>query len=556
MTIDPSSPKFAGQVRMEVTILRPLSTIWLHAKRLKLVSAKVSQRGRVQTATVKYRPRVGQVGIAVQTRLREGRATVVLHYQGQFAPQGVGLFTNRQASHAFTHFQPVFARRAFPCFDEPRFKIPWQLTLVVPENMDALSNVGVTQTVSRGDGFKRVVFEQTPALPSYLLAFTVGLFKRHPIAGTSRPTSLLQRQRRLRSVAYATRVAKDLLTDVERYLDDPMPYPKLDILAVPNLAPLAMENPGLITVRESAISPAGARSRLSLRLVLAHELAHLWFGDLVTPRHWDDLWLSEGLAFWLERKLVLQRDEEGSSRTLREAGYGDRTMKLDERSWSQPIQGTSTIQTRFANELEGNAPKTIGPWSRTRSWMKSAAVMDMLEAWLGPTAWRAALRQFVATHRHQTATAFGFASVLARATRPEVASVLQAYVQQPGLPRVAVRWSCRRGRTTVLLSQRPYAPIGDARAPPREHRWTVPVCLRYPSGRGCVLLRKQQHRVRLPTTSCPRWIHPSSGGTGYYRFALGKNELQGVLRFQEQTHTKGAGCLGVKYPSRLLRWHI
>ena len=311
LTIDPASEAFAGTITTELEITAPVTTLWLDGKELVIDEATfVVGRERIAARAI-YGDKEF-VGLVLPRPLAPGRATLVAKYRGKMhRGSGDGIYTAQEANewYAFTQFEISDARRAFPCFDEPSYKIPWRITIHTRQPLVVLSNTPIESEQAEPGGMKVVRFAETKPLPSYLVAFAVGPFEAVD-AGKTRsgaPIRIVVPHGRSKDAAYPVQATKPLLDLLEDYFGTPYPYPKLDMLAVSVFNAGAMENAGLITWRQELLlvkpEELTLDRRKSYAITAAHEMAHQWFGDYVTLAWWDDTWLNESFASWMESKM-------------------------------------------------------------------------------------------------------------------------------------------------------------------------------------------------------------------------------------------------------------
>jgi alanyl aminopeptidase len=322
LAVDPAADHFTGEVEIELAIAAPTRVIWLHAAALTIASASIVAGGATQPATIVDDAAHERIGVVVPTPLAAGPATVTLAYRGEVTDDdAVGVFRQEVEgrTYLFTQFQANYARRAAPCFDEPGWKTPWLVEVTAPAGLVVLGNTAAVRT-ELVDGRQVVGFAPTAPLPSYLVALAVGPFELvdvGPVGQAAVPTRIATPVGRAAEAAAAARFTPRAVAALEAYLGRPLPLTKLDLVAAPTLFG-AMEHPGLVTFAAEILLEDPARpsfaGRRQLRQTVAHELAHQWFGNLVTPAWWDDLWLSEALASWLGERTA--RAVEGPRRRL------------------------------------------------------------------------------------------------------------------------------------------------------------------------------------------------------------------------------------------------
>ena len=295
LRLDPEKRSYTGSVHVELKVANATDTIRFHAEGQRLTRVTLRQGGDSVIVT-RTTGDHGLQTLGAARKLTPGTATLDIEFTHLYGTRAVGLYKaiQDQRGYLFTQFESDDAREAFPCWDEPGFKFPYQIVLEVPEAQEALSNTPIESSVPK-DGWKTVTFKRTPPLPSYLLAIAVGPFEYSPVAGTKVPTRIVTCRGRKQLAAITVQTTPKILAGLERWFGVPYPFEKLDLIAVPEFAYGAMENAGLITFRDDVLllDPASASTsqRRSNANVICHELAHMWFGDLVTMAWWDDLWL-------------------------------------------------------------------------------------------------------------------------------------------------------------------------------------------------------------------------------------------------------------------------
>ena len=526
LELDPDRVDFRGQVEISLGLDGPRGDLWVSSRALAYRGGSLVQDGRTISVTVEPDDLRGAAHLVLGQTAAAGPAVLRLEYTGKVGETPQGLFRERSSSGwaIYTELEPIDARRVFPCFDEPSFKIPWELTLVVPARLVAVSNTDPLDESSAGPETKRIRFRTTRPLPSYLVALGVGDFDvvaPPPLPASSvRTTPLRVRgiapRGRGADLAWALRSGGELLGHLEAWFGSPFPYEKLDHLTIPDTG-VAMENAGLITYPEASLllgPDSSEDDRQSLAITMAHEMAHQWFGDLVTMRFWDDTWLNESFAEFLETTAVRdwaperEADLDAAEDTLR-------AMKNDRLESARPI--------RMGVETEAD----LTGWDNAALYPKGAAVLAMFETLLGPVAFRDGVRRYIAAHRDGNATTEDLLGELSRDR--DIRGAFRTFIDQPGLPRVHARLQCGGEGPRVTLRQERALPVGS-RAD-RSLRWEVPVCVRAEGrpGPSCTLLTAEQGTVALPGKRCPAWIHPNTGAAGYYLWTLPPAQMDALL---------------------------
>jgi alanyl aminopeptidase len=518
LDLDAARPDYTGAVHVDLDVRNPVRSFSLHAEGLTLL--KVSLKGTAGEVPVTHRQASDAVvAIEAQAPLAPGRYVLDVDFKNDFDTRANGLYRLETGgnAYAFSQFEADEAREAFPAWDEPSFKIPYQVTLVVPEAHLAVSNTpALSETVK--DGRKTVLFKQTPPMPSYLLAVATGPLETVPVPGMSVPGRIVTVKDMGRLAGEAVRVAPKALAAMERYFGRPYPYEKLDLLAVPEFWPGAMENAGAITFRDNYLllepGRATASQKRLLAGVMAHELAHMWFGDLVTMEWWDDLWLNESFASWLGDKVTQEafpetNEEVASVQSVQNAMVGD--ARLATRAIRQPVKTAANL-LQSADELAYN---------------KGQAVLGMIEAWLGPEVFRRGVLDYLAAHEWKNARAEDLWNALSKASGKDVRAPLESFLNQPGVPLVTVDIA---GPGKVRVSQRRF--LNHGVAAPGPALWQVPVRLAWSTGGAptttTVLLTQPTQTFPLPTAEPVAWIYPNAGERGYYRWHVPRAMLTGL----------------------------
>jgi len=516
LTIVPSQDTFSGTIEIALNVRESTPLIWLNATDLTIQTASLNAGGTTLAARV-IPGGTDFVGLAFDQPAAPGEAALHIVYSGKMsASSSSGIFRNQVAGewYAFTQFEAIDARRAFPCFDEPSFKVPWQIALHVKREHMALSNQPVISETDEPDGMKAVRFAPTRPLPSYLIALAVGPFDAVDAghAGAKKtPLRIIVPRGMAGQAKYAAEVTGQLLSTLEDYVGIPYPYDKLDSIAVP-LFGGAMENAGLITYAQTLILAKPSEDSLerqrSYASVSAHEMAHMWFGDLVTTAWWNDIWLNEAFATWMSDKTLEKWKPEWHTELSKEAST-ERAMSSDSlvsaRRIRQPIESKGDIANAFD----------------TITYEKGAAVISMFEHWLSVEKFRTGVQRYLNEHAYGNATAADFLAAVSAAAGRDIAPAFSTFLEQPGVPLVSGEVKCgENGEPSRLtLAQRRFLPLGSPAAP--DQLWQIPVCVRYANaGQGslCTLLAQPSASVALPAGQpCPSWALLNDGGAGYYR---------------------------------------
>ncbi|ASG20814.1 hypothetical protein Y958_08330 [Nitrospirillum viridazoti CBAmc] len=522
LTIDPDQTEYSGQVEIKIALSKAADHIWLNGRDLDMASAEVvTAAGEHLPATWDQVTPDGVARMGFPRSLAPQTLILRFTYTAPFDPSLDGLYrvSEKGLNYAFSQFEAISARQAWPCFDEPRFKTPYDITLTVKAGDEAVTNTLPVREEAVPGGGRRLTFAPTRPLPTYLLAFAVGPLDivKGP---TIPPSGARRRPIPLRGVAlhgkgprlaYALSVTPGLFLTMERYFGIPYAYGKLDLIAAPDFDAVGMENAGTIIYSEQRLlvkadDTVDARRRF---LVLhAHEIAHQWFGDLVTPAGWEDIWLNEAFASWLAPKVVdAWQPRMLTARVVEQEAL--EAMDLDSlastRTIHQPIATTSDIETAFDNI----------------TYRKGAGVLSMVEGYIGPDAFRKAVATHLRRHIDGVATAQDFFGALADTEHdPVLVDSLRSYINLPGVPRLSLGWTCPRTGLQVLTAQRRYRPLGSEAA--TAAHWTLPLCVR-PGAAGattCMMVTAARQTLSLSQSACPAVLIPNATGSGYFRLSL------------------------------------
>jgi puromycin-sensitive aminopeptidase len=503
---------FEGKLELELNLGRPRRDLVLHALDLTVESANARVSGKtVRAEKIVPDAESETVTLSFPGELPAGALVVDLAWRGKFSPGLRGLY--RAGPLAVTQFEAADARRVFPCFDEPAFKARWQVTLAqVPKGATAIGNGAIQTDEELAGGARQVVFGETPPLSSYLIAICVGdLVGSAPVVARKVPIRTWSVPAKKHLTAFAQECAQAVLPLLEDYFGQPYAYGKLDQIGVPDFEAGAMENAGAITFREVALLLDAATAPLSLQKrvaeVITHELAHQWFGNLVTMVWWDDLWLNEAFATWMAYKIVDAWRPNWRVWMDFEVGKGA-ALHLDALRSSHPIRA----EIKNAEEA-GEAFDAI-------TYEKGGAILRMIEGWLGEDAFRSGIRLYMRKHREKNATADDLWGALAESSGQPILELANAWIRQTGYPLVQLS----EAGGSVALKQRRFFSDPEAREQGVATRWLVPVVLRFRDDKGVherrVLLPPGgtgEARVDLKAEGAVRWVLANSGARGFYR---------------------------------------
>ena len=511
VTPDPGALTLTGHVRIDLTVHAATSRIVLNDA--DIVIDKASLSGEAAAPVVSYDDKTETASFAFAHPLAPGHYALSLDYHGKIYQQASGLFALDYQTAAgskralFTQFENSDARRFVPCWDEPGRKASFGLTVIAPADQLALSNMPVAQTTALPGGLQRVRFQDTPKMSSYLLYLGVGDFERVHRDVDGVDVGVVVKRGDTARAAYALDAAAHLLPYYNSYFGKPYPLPKLDLVAGPGSSQFfsAMENWGAIFFFESDVlvdSDVSTESdRQDVYVTVAHEMAHQWFGDLVTMAWWDDLWLNEGFASWMENKATDQFHPEWKL-WLQELGEKEGAMQVDARA------GTHPIIEPIDDVLQANeAFDTI-------TYSKGAAVIRMFEAYVGPDAFRAGVRRYIAAHAYgNTVTDDLWREIDPASPGKPLSGVAHDFTLQAGVPMIReITAVCHNGQTDLMLAQEQFAVDPPAGKPAS---WHVPVTVKVLGG-GTAQAVIGQPGAQLTVQGCGPVVL-NAGQAGYFR---------------------------------------
>ncbi len=506
-----SNATFSGDVTIHVRLLKPASSIVLNSAEIEFQEATIAAGGSVQTASVSLDGKNETATLAVPKAIPAGVADIHIRYTGILNDQLRGFYLSQTSRrrYAVTQFEATDARRAFPCFDEPASKAVFRITLIIDKGDTAISNGRiVSDTPGPGDDKHTLQFSPSPKMSTYLVAMMVGDFACVEGGADGIPIRVCAVPEKKDLLSYALLSAENILKFYDRYYQTKYPYQKLDIIAFPDFSASAMENTAAITYREVLLTiddkSASVDAHQAVAEVLAHEMAHQWFGDLVTMKWWDDIWLNEGFATWMSWKPI-------------EAWKPDWHAERNEIQESAGSLSADSIASVRAVRAKAETPAEIQTLFDGIAYGKAASVLRMVEAYVGPEIFRKGVNAYLEKHAYANATAEDFWNQVAAASGKPVDKIMAGFTEQSGAPLVSIKSACQGNATQVTLAQERY--FGDAAklSAGSLEIWQIPVNLRPAGSKEAVsrLLTQRQQTFELP--GCSPWVYANAGGRGYYR---------------------------------------
>jgi aminopeptidase N len=511
LTPDLKSATFAGVESIDVVLKNPSNSITLNSAEIAFQSVMITVAGKQQTAVVTLDANNQQATFRFSQTLPAGKAKLAIRYTGILNNELRGFYLSKteRRNYAVTQFESTDARRAFPSFDEPALKATFDISLAVDKGDTAISNSPIaSDNPGPGDGKHTITFLTTPRMSTYLVALLVGDFQC---------TSGEQDGVAIRSCAtpdkvgltpYSVEVAKFMLHYYNTYFGIPYPLKKLDLIALPDFEAGAMENFGAITYRETTLlldqKTASIASKQQVAVDIAHEMAHQWFGDLVTMEWWDNVWLNEGFATWMEDKSVAAMYPDWHMDEIVATDLDD-TLNVDAQPTTRPIRARA------------ETPDEINEMFDAIAYGKAGHVLVSVENFVGPETFREGVHNYLTAHLYANATAEDFWNAEAAASHKPVDRIMDSLVSQPGVPLLTFG---EPSSGKVAVSQTRFY-LSPSIQPNEKQKWVLPVCFKTDaSGQDCEVLNPDSASLHVPSDSI---FFANAGGTGYYRSLYSSN---------------------------------
>ena len=521
-TLDPASDGFSGHAIIQIDLGKPTQSFFIHNKKLNISEVTFQGANKTLKPTWNLFPKEEQMGVFFDEVLPPQTATLEIKFSGHYGKELKGLykFSHESGDYLFSQMEPISARSLFPCFDEPHFKTPFRINLTVPKDLIAITNMPQIDESAHGEAFVTKKFLPSPPLPTYLVAILVGPFDE--VVGPSIPATQLRTspiplrgfslKGKGEQLQHALKNTGSILLALENYFGMAHPYPKIDIIAVPDFGAGAMENPGAITFREWLLlldeKSATVQQKRAFTGVMAHELVHQWFGNLVTLAWWDDLWLNEAFATFLGHKITA----EVSPQSLALEQLVKRThsaMNSDSipsaRQIRQPIDSHHDIHNAFDGI----------------TYSKGAGFLSMLEGLLGEENFQKAIGAFLRQNAEGIATVDDLLHALEAQGKQPISQVAKSFLNQPGVPTLDFDLSCNAETNHIRVGQRRYFKMGLA-PETNDQLWNLPFCFKTNADdKTCLTLQKKQDAFKQDV--CPDFLFPNAAARGYFRFKLAQD---------------------------------
>ena len=502
---DFQTDSFRGRATIDVQLAKPALAITLHAAEIAFQEVRIEAGGGAQPATVALDEKRETATLTVTRQLPRGPAKIVINYTGILNDKLRGFYLSKAngRKYAVSQMEATDARRAFPSFDEPVYKATFDIEMMIDDGDIAISN-GPQKSDTPGPepGKHTVTFGRTRRMSTYLVALLVGDFACREETSDGIPLRVCSTPDKKHLTGFALDAAVQQLAFYDDYYSIKYPFEKLDIIGIPDFAAGAMENTGAITFREQVLLADPERASLTTKktvaAVLSHEIAHQWFGNLVTMKWWDDIWLNEGFATWMANKPLAVWKPEWS-------------VELDSAEQTQYALGLDTLRTTRAIRTKVETPEEINEVFDGIAYGKAGAVLRMVESYVGSDAFRAGVASYIKRYSYANAAAEDFWTEVARVTGKPVDRIMRSYVDQPGVPVLEVSSNCAVGTTVMTIEQERFLAMPGAADRGAAQTWTIPICFK---GSICHVISTTRDTLRVPGCGAEPFIN--SGSLGYF----------------------------------------
>jgi len=532
---DFATNKFDGEETIQIRVFKTTSDIVLHAVEIDFQDVSISSGSGTEKAKVRLDQSNQTATLTVTKPIQPGPATVHIRYRGILNNELRGFYIGKDdqgRKYAATQLEDTDARRAFPSFDEPAFKATFDVTVIADKGLTVISNGKIiSDTPGPGDAKHTVHFSTSPKMPSYLVAIVVGNFEYIEGEADGIPIRVWTSPGKKEMGRFALAAAEFNLSYYDRYFGIKYPYGKLDLVGLADFSAGAMENTGCITFREVLLLLDEKHTAIDLKKtvasVIAHEMAHQWFGDLVTMQWWDYKWLNEGFATWMSSKPVAAWKPEWN-------------VQLDEISDTVFSLGQDSLVNTHPIHQPADTPAQILELDDAITYTKTAAVLRMLESYVGPDSFRAGVDLYLKQHSYANATASDFWNAQTQVSKKPIDKIMPTWTEQAGPPLVTVKTRCSGNSETAALEQQRYFYDRAKLNADGPELWQIPLCMKAgasatSSVEKCELVTKKQDSLTLQ--GCSSWVYANANAKGFYRSAYSSETIQSVAKVAESVLT-------------------
>ena len=512
--VDPDigQQKFTGEETITVQVQQSTSEIVLNSLGLEISLAEATSAGRSPLpAQVTYDQPNEMVRLSLAQPLPEGASSLHLKFSGKLTAGLRGLYLSKSArrQYAVTQFEGTYARMMFPGFDEPAFKASFDLSVIADKGDTAISNGRIVKDEPLpGSTRHKITFSTSPKMSTYLVALAIGDWQclERTVDGT--PIRVCAEPDKKQYGQFALEAAAQSVHFYNQWYGIKYPFEKLDMLAIPDYEWGGMENTASIFYRDTALlmdeKTASVFSKRGHATVVAHEIAHQWFGDLVTAAWWDDIWLNEGFATWMERKPI-------------RAWHPEWHLEDDEAATAQRVIGQDSLSAARAIHGDPRTSAEIKEMFDGITYQKGGAVLGMLESYVGPEVFRSGVNAYLKAHANGNATSADFWQAMAKVSGKPVDKIMPTFVMQPGVPLVTVSGSCSGGKQTLELSQQRFLLSSSGDDAKQDQVWSIPICTKAARTRDRPVIWSTNRAAHFDANACPDWLMANRDAKGYYR---------------------------------------
>ncbi|WP_438864161.1 M1 family metallopeptidase [Neptunicella sp.] len=509
LKVDPDQLDYSGNTVIDINVTSPTDKIGFYQIDLSIDKIELVQGDKHTPLSVTQ----GDYNINWATSastIPAGKYQLQIAFSGKVNTSSDGMYLAQfeDKNYIYTQFEDMHARRAFPSFDEPSFKIPFQLTISSPEKNTVLSNTQVAKRTVK-NGWQTVVFNKTKPMPSYIVAYAIGEFDSAPIEGLSVPGHIYTAKGQAGKTKFIAKHTAEIVKALESYFGMDYPFEKIDFIAVPNFTHGAMENAGLITFRSSYLlldDQPSLTDKAGPLSVVAHELAHMWYGNLVTMAWWDDLWLNEAFASWMAGKVMVNLYPELNTKNdlVQEGAF-----PADASPTTRPIKK----QVRSAADVMDG----LG-----LNYSKGESILLMIESLIGEQAFQQGIQKYIKQRSWKNAEANDLWHALATVSDIDLPAMMKTYIEQPGYALLSFDENGKVTQQRYLLTDE-----GN-----KNQVWQIPLSIKYKQNgqvKNTTFTLTDQQDV-ISKISEAEWIFPDSGALGYFRWKTSVKQLDALLK--------------------------
>ncbi|HVH86549.1 MAG TPA: M1 family metallopeptidase [Terriglobales bacterium] len=528
LSLDPSieDKRFFGDETIDVRVTSGTKEVVLNSLDLDISDAQITANRKTLNANVVYDKHDEMVKLEVSEEIPAGDAQIRLKFAAKLTEGLRGLYLSKSSrrQYAVTQFEGTYARMMFPCFDEPSFKATFDLTVTADKGDTAISNGHIVKDEPIAGDRHEITFSTSPKMSTYLVALAIGDWQCLSRVVDGVPLRICAAPEKKEYGAFALDVAAHSIQFYNQWYGIKYPFGKLDMLAIPDYEWGGMENTASIFYRDTALlvneKSASALRKRGQASTIAHEIAHQWFGDLVTPAWWDDIWLNEGFATWMSVKPI-------------QAWHPEWRLENDAAAKAQRIIGIDSLASARAIHGNPSTPSEIKEMFDGITYEKGAAVLRMLESYLGPEVFRKGVNAYLAAHANGNATSADFWQAEAEASAKPVDKIMSSFVMQPGVPMVSLAASCNGNSEKLELKQQRFLISSEHLSTNGDELWQIPICTKSSAttGASCGLMASPE--TTMASLGCADWVFGNRNAQGYYRVAYSSEELKKVAAAAE-----------------------